>query len=218
MSKETGMAPPGALHKSALEDCDKLKNISDSYKLALGLSTKSVPHEADRSRRSKDKALLKKLLVERNTLNDQVVKLGNFNLAREPDFVRGRLSLRNIVEEVDETIRRLDIKYLQPILEKLNRAEEQLSLIARKYEEESEQLAQQFLDKSLAYDGFIEKYIKLRKEASKKRVLADRLAREKSMLADTSKFIKTRSANLINPPAPTPPRRKKVRGSSGGKV
>lgn len=92
----------------------------------------------------------------------------DLNHACEPQFVRNRRELRNIVDEVDELRKNITTKYLQPIFDKVDK-------VAKRLEEDSEKLAQQFLDANLDYDTFIVKYKEIRTEATRNRVLADKL-------------------------------------------
>lgn len=148
---------------------------------------------------------LRKLEQERDDLQRQVTNLANFNYAREPEFVRDRLKLRETLDEVNALRRRVSSKHLQPIVEKLNKTQSQLSAEARKYEEESESMAQEFLDGKKSYDDFVEEYIKLRHQTSQKRILADKLAKEKTKLSeDIPRPFGT------NSPTPAPRHRKRV--------
>lgn len=148
---------------------------------------------------------LKVLNREHGTLTKQVNDLANFNYAREPEFVRNRLKLRDTLDEV-ATLRRRVTKHLQPILNKLEVAKGKLSASAILAEEESEQVALSYLKEgSTSQDAFIELYVKLRKEAHEKRILADKLTKEKDMLANhIPKPLES------NSPIPTPRQRKRV--------
>lgn len=97
-------------------------------------------------------------------------------------------------------------KHLQPILNKLDLARGKLSATAISAEEESEQVALRYLKEgSITQEAFIEIYVKLRKEAHEKRILADKLTKEKDMLANH--IPKSLDSNS---PIPTPRQRKRV--------
>lgn len=149
---------------------------------------------------------LAKLEQERDTLKKQLHELADCNYAREPEFVQARLKLRESLDEVNAWRRRVIGRHLNPILEKLNKAESKLAEEARSFEEQSEQLAQEFMRNSKNVDSFTEEYIKLRKEASKKRLLADRLVKEKNMLAEAI----PRQIMDPNSPIPAPRQKKRV--------
>lgn len=160
---------------------------------------------------------LKELERQRDELKGEVLNLAEANYAREPEFVRQRARIRQQAEEVARVVKQLELKYMGPILAKLDEVQNKLAEEARRHEEMSEAMAHRFLlntscgggengfesgdanstqiigdsdrgagatDPSLAesYEQFIGNYIKLRKETSKKRLLADRLAKERSML------------------------------------
>lgn len=112
----------------------------------------------------------------------QVFNLANFNYAREPEFVRNRLKLRDLSREVSNLIIKINSKHIEPILERLGSVQTDLANDARKYEESSESMAQDFLAGKKNYTEFIEEYIRLRNETSRKRILADRLAKERDSL------------------------------------
>ena len=131
--------------------------------------------------------------------------LADCNYAREPEFVQARLKLRETLDDVNEWRRRVTGRHLNPIIEKLNKAQEKLAEEARSLEKQSEQMAEDFLHGSKSLDLFIEDYIKLRKETSQKRILADRLAKEKNMLAVTIPRQMDSSS-----PIPAPRQKKRV--------
>ena len=132
--------------------------------------------------------------------------MASFNYAREPDFVRDRLRLRNLLDEVSSLKRRVTTKRLLPILEELNKAQSKLSTEARNSEEQSERMAQEFLDGGKTHDQFIEEYLKLRKETSKKRILADKLTKERNDLLEKI----SASPRGSDSPLPNPRQRKRL--------
>lgn len=141
---------------------------------------------------------------EHANLKKQVNDLANFNYAREPEFVRDRLTLRDTLDDV-ATLRRRVTKHLQPILNKLELTQKKLSTAADSAQKESEQVENSYLEGVTTQDTFIELYVKLRKEAHEKRILADKLTREKNML--TGCVPKPFESNS---PIPTPRQRKRV--------
>lgn len=129
-----------------------------------------------------------------------------FNYAREPEYVRDRVKIREIVEDT-ASIRRRIVKSHLPLLDLLSKTHCQISLDARKYEEESEGMAQEFLSGNKSYDEFIRDYLEARMKATGKRALADRLAKEKNLLAGLNDLTKV---NGTYSPIPKPRQRKKV--------
>lgn len=132
-------------------------------------------------------------------MRKQVASLANYNYAREPEFVRDRLKLREITDDVAKMVKQVTGKHLEPILEKLSNIQEQLAHEARQREELSEAMAHRFLtaddddddgdnDNHEPYDEFIRQYIGLRKETSRKRILADRLTKERDTLMSNILF------------------------------
>lgn len=142
---------------------------------------------------------MKNLLKERNELKKQVVTLANFNYAREPQYVRDRLDLTCILDEVSNLRKRINSKQITPLVTKLEKALEALEKDAYEYEVQSELLQQQFLEKSLDYASFNEQYVKIRKQACVKRKLADQLAKEKLRLQEgLQKKVSTNDPQLAN--------------------
>lgn len=145
---------------------------------------------------------IKGLRNELDELSKQVSSLANYNYAREPDFVRDRMKVRDTVDDAAPLCRHIATKHLEPFIDRLTEAQNLLTREARKREELSESLALDFLSRQTNYDEFINEYIDVRKETSIKRTLADKLAKERNKLAE----------NLIKPlesPIPTPRQRKK---------
>lgn len=134
--------------------------------------------------------------------------MAKFNYAREPEFVRDRTKLREVLDDVAGMVRYTTSRHLEPILDKLNQLLNKLTSEATRHEELSESMAQDFLNGKKSYTEFIDQYIKLRKETSKKRIVADKLAKERTTLANT---ITPSSGNAPNySPVPTPRQRKRV--------
>lgn len=153
---------------------------------------------------------IKKLERELDDLKKQTTSLANFNYAREPEFVRDRLKLRETCDQVAAAVRHATTKLIEPILERLTTLQNELSNDARKHEELSELVAQEFLSGNKGYAEFIDEYISLRKETSKKRILADRLAKEKNELSSNIPKPHQTQQNLHKiSPVPSPRRRKR---------
>ena len=123
---------------------------------------------------SSNRALLRKLESEKKELSEDVIKLAKWNYAREPEFVRDRLKLKQITDEVSRIVRQsqsLKAK-AEPILEKL---EKKILNGLKEMEERSETMAQEFLKNQIPYDDFSDRYIELRKITNERRLLADSL-------------------------------------------
>lgn len=143
--------------------------------------------------------------ADRDCLQKQVNDLAIYNYAREPEFVRDRQKLRQTLDDVSALRRKVAMKHLQPILDKLNKAQNNISSEGRKYEEQSELLSSEFLNGDRSHEDFVEEYIKLRKETSRQRALADKLAQEREKLAENV----TRPFESASP-IPMPRQRKRV--------
>jgi hypothetical protein len=129
---------------------------------------------------------IKQLERERDSLKEQVLTLAYCNHAREPEFVRDRTKLRELTRSVAQLVKHLNSKHIEPIVSKLKLAQGRLAQAARRHEEESELVAQRFLESttdSTKVQQFTNDYIEIRKEAIKKRTLADRLAKELDALS-----------------------------------
>lgn len=149
---------------------------------------------------------IRRLERERDEMRKQVLSLAETNYAREPEFVRDRLRLREQSEELARMLRQLESKHMEPILVQLNAVQAKLARDAMKHEEQSETMAHQFLVGACAgpaegADGghgcaegadptssggsceqFLRDYVELRGETIKRRILADRLAKERDAL------------------------------------
>lgn len=139
---------------------------------------------------------------ELDELSKQVSSLANFNYAREPDFVRDRVKVKETIDDAAPLYRYITSKHLEPFLGRLGRAQSSLAEDARKCEEESERMASEFLSGKKGYEEFIDEYIAIRKQTSARRLKADKLSKERDHLAE----------NLNRPfdsPIPTPRQRKK---------
>lgn len=147
---------------------------------------------------------VKKSLTKRDTLEAHVQALASYNYAREPEFVRDRINLREQIEQTNAIRRRIVHRYVDPIMHKLGATHEKLTKEAREAEEQSECLAKKYLDGELEHQAFIEQYMKIREVTSQKRTLADRLTKERNKLAEqiTKPFE-------LDSPVPVP-RRKRV--------
>lgn len=121
-------------------------------------------YEKQRTRRSHIQCYLEK---QKNELKKQIFRMAEFNWAREPEIARDRHRLILMMESVTRLIKRTEplISICEKIAKKLNDV--------RPAEENSEQLAQDFLKGKLPNDEFIDKYVELRKEIIKRRLLAD---------------------------------------------
>ena len=173
-----------------------------------------------------DKALMRGLEREKNQLEKQVISLARFNYAREPELTRDRLKLRQLVDEVSQVLKRLELvkERAEPVLMKLR---ERPGIEARALEEKSEEFAQQFLSGKITYDVFTKQYIGLRKETSKKRLIADRANLGPNLMQQASPARRRTSSpldreaksvevddDLVPPPPPPPTRPRRSRGSS----
>lgn len=146
----------------------------------------SLHGTTDEKLRKSMKLQILKLEKERDELRDQVVELANFNYAREPEFVKDRMRLREKLEDVADLKRIVASKWimvLNTVMTKLEANQTKLSTNALRLEEDSEQVARAYLEGKLKHDQFIDQYIQLRKDASRARALADKLTKEKNILA-----------------------------------
>jgi len=120
-----------------------------------------------------NKSVIRKLTQQRNNLEKQVLSLAKFNYAREPEFVRDRLRLRELVEEVSQLVKHTHelARKLKPLQKCLKKQTEE----TRQLEEKSEAMAQDFLQGNMRLDEFTSKYVDLRKETVRKRLIVDGL-------------------------------------------
>lgn len=162
---------------------------------------------------------LKHLQKEHEELKQTVAKLAIFNYAREPDFVRDRNKLRDTLDEVANLRRSIQCKYVNRILGQLERAQVQIDTEARSAEEKSERMAKDFLDANIGHEDFLERYINIRKNAIQKRIIADKLTKERSKLDENVSGTSPRNNNnnnnnktfaQQNSPTPTPRQRKRL--------
>lgn len=112
------------------------------------------------------------------------------------------MKVRDIVDDTAPLYRHIASKHLEPFIERLGKTQDRLTREARKREELSESMALDFLSRKTSYGEFIDEYIDLKKKTSIKRILADKLAKERDQLAES--LIKP-----IDSPIPTPRQRKK---------
>lgn len=146
-----------------------------------------------------------KLQRQRDELRKQNADLAKFNYAREPEFVKDRLKLRQVLDDTATLKRRLMCKQLTPILEKLDICHANLLATTCQLEEQCERMASDFLEGRKSFDMFKAAYLQLRSSASRKRILADKLGQERArLLANLPKPAATGS------PVPAPRQRKRV--------
>lgn len=164
---------------------------------------------------SSNEKWLKKLQKEREELKQRVAKLAIFNYAREPDFVRDRNKLRDTLDEVANLRRSIQSKYVNRILGQLERAQVKIDSEARSAEERSERMAKDFLDGNIRHEDFLQRYIDLRKNAIQRRIIADKLVKERSKLDEnvsgaSAKSKNSKTLDQQNSPTPTPRQRKRL--------
>lgn len=141
-------------------------------------STEAVPCSSP----TLDKLDKEYLIKARNQLRKQIATLASLNYAREPQLVRDRNKLTSELEQVKNLQKKINLKYINPFMAMLDKALDITISQLRKFEEQSEQLAQSFLMSYIGYETFIEQYIDIRKKVSIKRILADKLVREKEKI------------------------------------
>lgn len=111
-----------------------------------------------------------------------VRSLAEFNLARQSDYESDRAKLLTFVgdsNKLKEDIQEKANKLLE--LSKKTSLDSTLAILlgaATNAEEESENIAKEFLNNSLDYDSFISQYIERRKLAHLRRIKAERLRQE----------------------------------------
>ncbi|KAG9511057.1 Polyprenol reductase [Fragariocoptes setiger] len=122
---------------------------------------------------------IKELETEREMLMASVKSLAEFNIAKQPTFEENKRKLRETLVEsnaVKDEIEKKGTKLLE--LSKRTSLESTLAVIlstTSEAEEESEGVAQSFLDGTIQYDTFVSDYIEKRKLAHLRRVKADKL-------------------------------------------
>lgn len=202
-------------------------NLQDTHQQIKQQQQQQQHHHSFLETKRSIKYQYNKLIRERDDLRNQVIKLANYNYAREPDFVRDRVKLRETVDEVGHLKRHVERRIgllLDKVLDKLEKEEVKLNESASSKFEDSEKFAKSYLDGKLdtKHEHFIDEYTKLRKEAHKASILAEKLTQEKGKLAQdyvakvtsTSKDVNNNlSADVNNnnsSPVPTPRQKRRV--------
>lgn len=148
---------------------------------------------------------------ERDNLSAKVIEMANMNYAREPEFVKDRLKLRGTLNELSTIKQDLTSKSIKPIIDHMNQIQEKLASKAKEVEETSENIASSFLDGSIDHGEFLRQYIDKRKDTTKRRYIADRLAREVKQLSENAPHFTGESKQSDNqPPKPAPRSRRRV--------
>lgn len=211
------------LSKQLLMSSSSITNSITNY------STTIATHQ-ERWLKKEEKKLLKeerKLLKERDDLKRHAIDLAESNHAREPIFKHDRTILAATIDEVSDLRRSIQSKYVNRILGQLGKTQEKVNQEARSFEERSERMAKDFLDGNIRHEDFLERYINIRKNAIQKRILADKLVKERSKLVDggvvttstsssssssrsSNKSKNDKTADQQNSPTPTPRQKKRM--------
>lgn len=125
---------------------------------------------------------LKSLTKQRDNLRSQVEDLAYFNYSREPQIVKERLQLSQNIEEVSNLRNNIINNRLQQLILILDESTEHTKEQVKKLENESEQIANQFLNNSIDHDNFSQLYIEARKKAHMKIIMADGLVKKKTQI------------------------------------
>lgn len=125
---------------------------------------------------------VKSLESEREMLLASVRSLAEFNLARQSEYENDRSKLLTLVSDSNKLKEDIQIKATKLLeLSKKTSLHSTLAVVLEattQAEEESENIAKSFLDKSIDYDTFVTKYCDKRKLAHLRRIKADRLKQE----------------------------------------
>lgn len=125
---------------------------------------------------------VKAVEAERDMLMASVRSLAEYNLSRQSDYESDRSKLFNCVSEarqLKDSIQSKEAKLLE--LAKRTSLDSTLSAVlaaAAQAEEDSEDIAKEFLASSIDYDTFVSKYSDKRKLAHLRRIKAERLRQE----------------------------------------
>lgn len=160
-----------------------------------------------------DKQDVKAKKKERDELIAQNKELASLNYASEPEFVRNRMRLHEIIEDINSLKITMITRRIRPLMEKLTNTEKQLQEYARASEEDSEQVSEKFLSGNISYDEFVKQYINSRKQVSKRRVLADRFLKEKILIESNVPKLDRGQSYMYSPVPPQRKRRAETRTS-----
>lgn len=147
---------------------------------------------------------MKELHREADQLRAKANDLASFNYAREPEFAHDRNILRETLQEVLPLKRDVTNKYLHPVIEKLNKLQDQLTSEEKKYEHQCDFLAEEFLAGVKDVDLFLDEYIKSRQQFYRHRALAENLKKKVSTSPTKSSTINH------EPPIAMPRQRKRL--------
>lgn len=125
---------------------------------------------------------VKNLEAERDMLMASVRSLAEFNLTRQPEYESDRSKLLGLVSESNHIVEQIKAKEAT-LLELTKRTSLQSTLskvqaATHQAEEESEKIAKEFLENSIDYETFKNKYSEERKIAHSRRIKAERLRLE----------------------------------------
>ncbi len=127
-----------------------------------------------------DNQQIKNYRLDKESLMASNKSLADYNLSREPRLSQGKANLARIYESGVEVQKQFDKNK-----EKLDALGEQQSLQttlavlqaeAAKSEEESEEIAEKWLDSSVSVEDFLEQFVAARTKAHERRVKSDKMA------------------------------------------
>lgn len=125
---------------------------------------------------------VKNLESEREMLMASVRSLAEFNLARQTEYENDRSKLLTLVSDSNKLKDEIQTKATKLLeLSKKTSLQSTLAVVLEattQAEEESEKIANSFLDNSIDYDTFVTQYCDKRKLAHLRRIKADRLKQE----------------------------------------
>lgn len=125
---------------------------------------------------------VKSLESEREMLMASVRSLAEFNLARQTEYENDRSKLLTLVSDSNKLKDEIQTKATKLLeLSKKTSLKSTLAVVLEattQAEEESEKIANSFLDNSIDYDTFVTQYCDKRKLAHLRRIKADRLKQE----------------------------------------
>ncbi|KAF5287038.1 hypothetical protein FQA39_LY16152 [Lamprigera yunnana] len=156
-----------------------------------------------------DQNYLKDIENEKDTMLASNSSLSEFNLSREPVLIEGRERIEQLSHQGEELSQSVEQKFKE-IREKtgdmsLETALALLQTAASEIEEESDNIAQKFLDNDLDLDEFLEQFLFKRKLMHTRLIKAEKMAKilSRSPIANVPNYVNAPPVNINRDYFPT---------------
>lgn len=185
----------------------KIKSVSENFGFLTHLNTeelRSVLNDENKLEEIvKDVKQCKDIEKEKEMLLVSNRSLAEYNLNQEPLLILSKKQLIELSEICQDLCKSIDNKFSGSAPKwGVNSLETKLSVLqmaTQEMEEESEGIAESFLDGSIEIDDFLERFMQRRKIMHLRRVKADKM---KEII---NEHLNSRSNPRINPQTPYPP-------------